>query len=174
MGTSWDMQWKRTFPLASRLPLLLSIRGAYHTRPHRRAPADQALWTASSSPALDMSTARGWRSSTRYRREAPMGSEVHDKFGRPLVAITGCGLVTSLGQGKEASWSGLTQGRSGIRQIARFPIDGLRTTIAGSVDFFKLSPYSAPALTVTMSAAAGEEAVAEADIARIGNFPGPL
>jgi 3-oxoacyl-[acyl-carrier-protein] synthase II len=103
-----------------------------------------------------------------------MRSEVHDKFGRPLVAVTGCGLVTSLGQGKEANWSGLTQGRSGIRQIARFSTDGLRTTIAGSVDFFELSPYSAPALTISMAAAAGEEAVAEADIARIGNFPGPL
>ncbi len=103
-----------------------------------------------------------------------MGSDVHDKFGRPLVAITGCGLVTSLGQGKDSNWLGLTQGRSGIRQIARFSTDGLRTTIAGAVDFLKQSPYSAPALTMAMAVAAGEEAVVEADIARIGNFPGPL
>lgn len=103
-----------------------------------------------------------------------MGSEIHDKFGRPLVAITGCGLVTSLGQGKEANWSGLTQGRSGIRGIARFSTDGLRTAIAGTVDFLRPSPFSAPALAIAMAIAAGEEAVIEADIARVGSFPGPL
>jgi 3-oxoacyl-[acyl-carrier-protein] synthase II len=91
-----------------------------------------------------------------------------------LVAITGCGLITSLGQGKDESWSALTQGRSGIRRIARFPTDGLRTAIAGTVDFLKPSPYSAPALTIAMAVAAGEEAVAEAGVADIGSFPGPL
>jgi 3-oxoacyl-[acyl-carrier-protein] synthase II len=91
-----------------------------------------------------------------------------------LVAITGCGLITSLGQGKDESWSALTQGRSGIRRIARFPTDGLRTVIAGTVDFLKPSPYSAPDLTIAMAVAAGEEAVAEAGVADIGSFPGPL
>ncbi len=103
-----------------------------------------------------------------------MGSEVRDKLGRPLVAITGCGLVTSLGQGKDESWSRLTQGLSGIRQITRFPTDGLRTTIAGTVDYLMASPYTAPALTMAMAVAAGEEAVAEANIATLGAFPGPL
>jgi 3-oxoacyl-[acyl-carrier-protein] synthase II len=103
-----------------------------------------------------------------------MGREARDNRGRPLVAVTGCGVVTSLGLGKEQCWSALTEGRSGIRQITRFPTDGLRTTIAGTVDFLDVSPYSAPALTIAMATAAAEEALAEARLARRGAFPGPL
>ena len=43
------------------------------------------------------------------------------------------GVVTSLGRGKAVNWQGLTSGSSGIRHITRFPTDGLRTTIAGTV-----------------------------------------
>ena len=103
-----------------------------------------------------------------------MGSEVLDRRGRPLVAVTGCGIVTSLGTGKEQNWSALTEGRSGIRHISRFATDGLRTTVAGTVDFLKVSPYSAPALTIAMATAAAEEALAEAGLARTESFPGPL
>ena len=38
-----------------------------------------------------------------------------DAKGRPLVAVTGLGVVTSLGQGKETNWQALTAGQSGIR-----------------------------------------------------------
>jgi 3-oxoacyl-[acyl-carrier-protein] synthase II len=103
-----------------------------------------------------------------------MGREARDYRGRPLVAVTGCGMVTSLGMGKAQCWSALTAGSSGIRRISRFPTDGLRTTIAGTVDFLKVSPYSAPALTIAMATAAAEEALAEARLARTGSFPGPL
>jgi 3-oxoacyl-[acyl-carrier-protein] synthase II len=65
-------------------------------------------------------------------------SQGHDKKGRPLVAVTGMGVVTSLGNGKADNWAALTQGRSGIRSITRFPTDGLRTTIAGTVDTLKV------------------------------------
>ena len=58
-----------------------------------------------------------------------------DSKGRPLVAVTGMGLVTSLGQGKAENWARLTAGESGIHTITRFPTHGLRTTIAGTVDF---------------------------------------
>ncbi len=103
-----------------------------------------------------------------------MTTSVRDKRGRPLVAVTGCGVVSSLGCGKDENWSALTEGRSGIRQITRFPTDGLRTTIAGTVDFLKVSPLSSPALTIAMATTAAEEALAEAKFSRAESFPGPL
>ncbi|MGE8943947.1 beta-ketoacyl-ACP synthase [Leptospira interrogans] len=103
-----------------------------------------------------------------------MTTSVRDKRGRPLVAVTGCGVVSSLGCGKDENWSALTEGRSGIRQITRFPTDGLRTTIAGTVDFLKVSPLSSPALTIAMATTAAEEALAEAEFSRAESFPGPL
>ena len=45
-----------------------------------------------------------------------------DKAGRPVVAITGMGVVTSLGVGKSDNWAKLTAGTSGIRRISRFPL----------------------------------------------------
>ncbi|MGA7101227.1 MAG: beta-ketoacyl synthase N-terminal-like domain-containing protein, partial [Pseudolabrys sp.] len=50
-----------------------------------------------------------------------------DKIGRPLVVVTGLGVVTSLGAGKDENWSKLTGGESGIKTIIRFPTDGLKT-----------------------------------------------
>ena len=44
-----------------------------------------------------------------------------DKFGRPIVVVTGMGVVTSLGAGKADNWAKLTAGESGIRTITRFP-----------------------------------------------------
>jgi len=95
-----------------------------------------------------------------------------DKHGRPVVVVTGMGVVTSLGKGKDENWAKLTAGESGIHTITRFPIEGLRTTIAGTVDFVPFE--NAPDLTTKMAALAGEEAVAEAKIAEVGSFPGPL
>ncbi len=103
-----------------------------------------------------------------------MSRGARDHRGRPLVAVTGCGMVTSLGLGKEQCWSALTAGASGIRPITRFATDGLRTTIAGTVDFLNVAPYSAPALTIAMAKAAAEEAIAESRVARPDAFPGPL
>ena len=56
-----------------------------------------------------------------------------DKAGRPIIAITGIGIVSPLGVGKAENWAKLSAGQSGIRRISRFPIEGLRTTIAGDV-----------------------------------------
>lgn len=101
-------------------------------------------------------------------------SECHDEKGRPLVAVTGMGVVTSLGRGKTDNWAALSQGHSGIRSISRFPTDGLRTTIAGTVDTFNIAPYSAPSLSIAMALAAAEEALSEAQMGSNGTFPGPL
>src|SRR5215831_2892105 len=72
---------------------------------------------------------------------------MRDKAGRPIVAVTGSGLVTSLGAGKEDNWRRLTAGESGIRKITRFGTDTLKTKVAGTVDFIPVDPYSAPALS---------------------------
>ena len=58
-----------------------------------------------------------------------------DKMGRPIVVVTGLGVVTSLGAGKADNWKKLTAGESGIHAITRFATEGLKTRIAGSVDF---------------------------------------
>ncbi len=97
-----------------------------------------------------------------------------DKFGRPVVVVTGIGLVTSLGQGKAENWRRLTAGESGIHTITRFPIEGMRTTIAGTVDFLFDGRVPAPDLSERLATLAMEEAIAEANIGTPGNFPGPL
>ena len=71
-----------------------------------------------------------------------MASKFTDQFGRPIVAVTGIGVVTSLGQGKADNWAALTSGKSGIHPINRFPTDGLNTRIAGTVDFLPASGRS--------------------------------
>ncbi len=97
-----------------------------------------------------------------------------DHLGRPIVVITGTGVITSLGQGQKDNWRALTAGRSGIHRITRFPIDGLRTTIAGTVDFIPVPEPSAPAYAQRLAELVTEEALAEANIGRPGDFPGPL
>src|ERR1700704_4823591 len=97
-----------------------------------------------------------------------------DKFGRPIVVVTGMGVVTSLGAGKTDNWAKLTAGESGIRTITRFPIDGLKTTMAGTIDFVTVEPSSSTALTEKLADIATEEAVAQSGIGSKGDFPGPL
>ncbi len=46
-----------------------------------------------------------------------------DHLGRAVVAVTGIGVVTSLGVGKQDNWAALTAGKSGIHPITRFPVD---------------------------------------------------
>jgi len=96
-----------------------------------------------------------------------------DHLRRPIVAVTGIGMVTSLGQGKKASWEGLTNGRSGIHTISRFPIEHLNTRIAGTVDFMPASNKGPSALTHELAETAAQEAVAEAGLDG-GDFDGPL
>ncbi len=101
-------------------------------------------------------------------------SALRDSAGRPVIAITGMGVVTSLGTGKADNWAKLTAGKSGIRRISRFPIDALRTTIAGTVDHV-YKDYMPPAeLSERLALLAGEEAIAQSGIGGKGRFPGPL
>jgi 3-oxoacyl-[acyl-carrier-protein] synthase II len=97
-----------------------------------------------------------------------------DKFGRPIVVVTGMGIVTSLGAGKSDNWTKLTAGESGIRTITRFPTDSLKTTMAGTVDFAPVEPFTSTGLSERLGEMATEEALAQSGIGSKGNFPGPL
>src|SRR5262249_24184059 len=87
---------------------------------------------------------------------------------------TGMGVVTSLGAGKTDNWARLTAGKSGIKSITRFPTDGLKSKIAGAVDFVPIEPFSSSDLEERLAIMAIEEAIEEADIGNPGTLPGPL
>src|SRR5215475_5166839 len=90
------------------------------------------------------------------------------------VAVTGVGVVTSLGVGIADNWRSLTAGQSGIRRISRFPTDALRTTIAGTVDFIPVEPFCSTTLAERLADMVAQEAISQASIGSKGDFPGPL
>src|SRR5262245_46343687 len=92
--------------------------------------------------------------------------------GRPVVVVTGIGVSTPLGASKADNWAKLTAGESGIRRITRFANEGLRTTIAGTVDFVPVEPFCSTELGERMAAMVAEEAIGEARIGNKGDFPG--
>jgi 3-oxoacyl-[acyl-carrier-protein] synthase II len=100
-------------------------------------------------------------------------SSMKDKMGRPIVVVTGLGVVTSLGAGRQDNWAKLTAGESGIRTISRFSTEGLRTRIAGTIDFLGEQSSSA-ALSERVAELATEEAISQSRIGSHGDFPGPL
>ncbi|MER8439279.1 beta-ketoacyl-ACP synthase [Mesorhizobium sp. M1312] len=100
-------------------------------------------------------------------------ANLNDHMGRPIVAVTGIGVVTSLGVGKADNWAALTAGKSGIHPITRFPVDHLNTRISGMVDFLPSSSKGASLLTYDLAEIAAQEAVAEAGL-NSGDFGGPL
>jgi 3-oxoacyl-[acyl-carrier-protein] synthase II len=97
-----------------------------------------------------------------------------DQAGRPIVVVTGMGAVTSLGIGTADNWRKLTAGESGIHAITRFATEGLKTRIAGTIDFVPVEPLSSPALSERLAEMVAEEAIADARIGARGDFPGPL
>lgn len=101
-------------------------------------------------------------------------TSTRDKTSRPIVVVTGMGVVTSLGAGKEDNWKKLTASQSGIKKITRFATDALKTTMAGSVDFVPVEPFCSSELTERMAHMVTEEAISEAKIGSKGHFPGPL
>jgi 3-oxoacyl-[acyl-carrier-protein] synthase II len=97
-----------------------------------------------------------------------------DKFGRPIVVVTGMGVVTSLGIGKGDNWAKLTAGESGIRTITRFPTDGLKTSMAGTIDFLPVETANSTDLSERLADLVTEEAIAQSAIGTTADFPGPL
>ena len=68
---------------------------------------------------------------------------MRDGRDRPIVVVTGMGVITSLGEGKTENWKKLTAGESGISTIRRFSTNGLKTRIAGTIDFVEVKPFIA-------------------------------
>lgn len=102
-----------------------------------------------------------------------MSDKFTDHKGRPIIVVTGMGIVTSLGKGKDANWSAATAGKSGIKKISRFSTDGMKTHIAGTVDFMETEEVSAPAISYSMADSTAGEALDQAGFGTDG-FPGPL
>src|SRR5262249_10345472 len=97
-----------------------------------------------------------------------------DRPGPPIVVATGRAMVPPLGIGAEDNWRKLTAGESGIRPISRFETEGLKTRIAGTVDFVPVEPFCGPALCERIGEMAAQEAVSQSRIGSRGRFPGPL
>jgi 3-oxoacyl-[acyl-carrier-protein] synthase II len=60
------------------------------------------------------------------------------------VVVTGLGLLTPLGIGKEKTWDALVEGKSGIGRITHFDASAFSTQIAGEVDGFNPEDYIEP------------------------------
>ncbi len=57
------------------------------------------------------------------------------------VVVTGIGVISPIGTGKDVFWAGLMAGRSGVARIARFDPSGFDTTIAAEVRDFDAGAY---------------------------------
>lgn len=99
---------------------------------------------------------------------------IRDAHNRPIVVVTGMGVITSLGEGKTENWKKLIAGESGISTIRRFSTHGLKTRIAGTIDFVEIEPFSSTTLAERLADIAIEEAIGQSEIGRKGDFPGPL
>lgn len=60
---------------------------------------------------------------------------------RRRVVVTGLGLITPIGVGKEAFWTGLQQGRSAVREVTRFDPSPFRSHNAAEVNDFVASDH---------------------------------
>lgn len=65
------------------------------------------------------------------------------------MAVTGLGVVSALGSGKDSFWQGLVSGRSGFSEVTSFSTKGYRTRIGAEVRDF--SPRSARAYALHAS-----------------------
>jgi 3-oxoacyl-[acyl-carrier-protein] synthase II len=95
---------------------------------------------------------------------------------RRRVVITGLGVITAVGAGKEAFWDAIRAGRSGIRPLTRFDGSALRSRIAGEVGDFdpqahfparrlkrldRFAQFSLVAAKLALEDAAGESSAGE-------------
>jgi len=58
----------------------------------------------------------------------------------PRIAVTGLGIVSSLGINSKTYWNNLMQGRSGISEVPRLKQAGLGVTFAGEIKDFTWDP----------------------------------
>lgn len=58
-------------------------------------------------------------------------------MNRKRIVITGIGIVSPIGIGKEAYWKALRDGKSGIKKIKRFDTKDFKCKMAGEINNFK-------------------------------------
>ncbi|MBL63552.1 MAG: beta-ketoacyl-[acyl-carrier-protein] synthase II [Opitutae bacterium] len=60
------------------------------------------------------------------------------------VAVTGIGVITSVGIGVDPFWDSLVEGKSGIGPVTRFDADGYTSQVASEVNEFDSAEYMDP------------------------------
>ena len=86
------------------------------------------------------------------------------------VAITGLGVITAIGSGKEAFWEALRAGRCGIKRVNKFDPSPYPTQFAAQLNGFDFSTYIDPKwsrrmdLTSQLAVSAAKMAVKDAQI----------
>ena len=83
------------------------------------------------------------------------------------IAVTGIGVISSLGIGRDSFWESCRRARSGIRRITAFETREFRSNVGGCVTGFKPGKFMAPMVyrrmgrISRMTVAAGMEALAD-------------
>src|SRR5205807_2522776 len=101
----------------------MSSTWRFPTRKRRRSPP----------AARPQNTSRA-TSKRRRNRRVPRDPRAN-RMGK-RVALTGLGVITPIGTGKDAFWTGLMEGRSGVRRITAFDPAPYDTQIAGEIPGF--------------------------------------
>ncbi len=99
---------------------------------------------------------------------SPLNNQCPNSQGPYRVAITGLGVITSIGAGKEAFWDALRSGRCGIKRVQKFDASPYPTQFAAQLNGFDFGPYIDQKwsrrmdLTSQMAVAAAKMAVKDA------------
>ena len=95
------------------------------------------------------------------------------------IAVTGMGIICSIGRNKDEVWTSIRESRSGIRKLTRFPGETFPTDLAAEVDAaivpeFPIGKREARRLSRSdlLAVVAASEAIAEAN--GVGGQPLPM
>jgi 3-oxoacyl-[acyl-carrier-protein] synthase II len=94
--------------------------------------------------------------------------------GERRVAITGIGMISALGLGREANWEHMLAGLCGLRPVTLFDVSAFRSQIAGEIDLFDLQARFTPyqrrrwSRSELLGVAAASEALEDAGLLESG------